>query len=431
MAIYSLNHRSVGKSTHAAGTSAAHVQYITRAGAMAYVDSHGMPRARMAAAQWLNAQEETSRKNERMIDKIMVALPLELSEKQQNDLVRAYLEKLTGNRCAWFFAIHRKGKDAANPHAHIVIRDRDLETNKRILDMSASKKDRKKKGLPEDAMHHIRVTWGDFANDALEAAGLAERIDHRSLEAQGVVDRQPQIHIGPKAQHVNDNVQVPKSQDRDVANVVYAQDKFRKVRYTEIDQGSRRAHNDSIIGMGFETRRHREQMAAQNHAQTQEYRAKRKKVWAARKAAEQAQLRAYEAELSRIEAEESYHAQKQQDFADMMQHYAEEELRLQRGEPAPHAAFLQTQNLDMPPEALLAAQKQQHVALHSAQETTATDTQSALASLKSWHKARMAKIKQWWQFIRPDEPVLERLPRLTSIWEQTVLTGPALQPSPV
>jgi hypothetical protein len=35
-----------------------------------------------------------------------------------------------------------------------------------------------------------------MANNALERAGSAERIDHRSLEAQGI-DRQPTQHLGP------------------------------------------------------------------------------------------------------------------------------------------------------------------------------------------------------------------------------------------
>ncbi|CAG0949604.1 partial Mobilization protein A, partial [Myxococcaceae bacterium] len=42
----------------------------------------------------------------------------------------------------------------------------------------------------------LRQTWADMANGALGQAGSAERIDHRSLEAQGI-DRPPTRHMGP------------------------------------------------------------------------------------------------------------------------------------------------------------------------------------------------------------------------------------------
>jgi hypothetical protein len=40
-----------------------------------------------------------------------------------------------------------------------------------------------------------------LTNKALEAAGRAERVDHRSYERQGI-DRQPGEHYGPAAAHL-------------------------------------------------------------------------------------------------------------------------------------------------------------------------------------------------------------------------------------
>lgn len=42
-----------------------------------------------------------------------------------------------------------------------------------------------------------REQWADHSNYALEQAGIDARIDHRSLEAQGITDRLPTIHEGP------------------------------------------------------------------------------------------------------------------------------------------------------------------------------------------------------------------------------------------
>jgi hypothetical protein len=43
-----------------------------------------------------------------------------------------------------------------------------------------------------------REAWAAHVNAALERAGVAERVDHRSLKAQGI-DREPVPHIGRAA----------------------------------------------------------------------------------------------------------------------------------------------------------------------------------------------------------------------------------------
>ncbi len=48
-------------------------------------------------------------------------------------------------------------------------------------------------------IRQIRQAWAEFANKALENAGHRARIDHRSLIEQGIHDRLPTRHIGPKA----------------------------------------------------------------------------------------------------------------------------------------------------------------------------------------------------------------------------------------
>ena len=186
MAIYSCNHSSVGKSTHAPGTAAAHIRYITRPEAKAQVLAQRMPVDRHQARAWLNEQEISSRKNERMIDKVLGALPRELSHAQQDELVRGFAEHLTQSRAPWLAAIHRTGKDATNPHMHLVIRDRDPETGKKVAQLSS-------KGSTEQ----IRQGWELHVNRALERAGREERVDRRSLKAQGI-EHAPTIHVGPR-----------------------------------------------------------------------------------------------------------------------------------------------------------------------------------------------------------------------------------------
>lgn len=185
MAIYSVHLGRVGRSTHRAGTAGAHARYVVRKSAASVVLGEHMPTGCTSAKNWLNRQEEADRKNARVIEKIRVALPRELHPLQQQRLIRRYVQRMTGGRAPWLAGIHDKGKDAHNPHAHIIIRDRDIETGRRVAELS-------EKGSCE----RLRSIWEEEANRALEEAGIHERIDHRSLKDQGIIDRLPLKHLG-------------------------------------------------------------------------------------------------------------------------------------------------------------------------------------------------------------------------------------------
>ena len=186
MAIFSLHHDSIGRSTHPTGTAAAHARYITRRRAAGFVMGEHMPTGSKAAQNWLNRQEQQDRKNARVIDKIMAALPLELSPPQWQALTRVYLRKVARGRAAWLAAIHNQGEDRFNPHVHIVIRDRDINTRERVAQLS-------EKGSTD----RLRQLWEETVNEALAHAGHKARIDRRSLKDQGI-DRRPQRHRGPR-----------------------------------------------------------------------------------------------------------------------------------------------------------------------------------------------------------------------------------------
>ncbi len=106
IAIYSLTMSPIGRSTHAARTAGAHVRYITRPDAEADLCGARMPIERRAARSWLDAQERGDRKNARVIDKLTIALPLELDRRQRLALVKAFAAKLTLGRASWLAAFH-------------------------------------------------------------------------------------------------------------------------------------------------------------------------------------------------------------------------------------------------------------------------------------------------------------------------------------
>ncbi len=245
MAIYSLNLKSIGKTTHAAGTAGAHLLYIARPDAQPELVADHMPTDPTKARSWMNRAENDDRKNARVVDKVRIALPRELTPQQRMQLVQDFARDLTGNRVPWFAAIHASGKDAHNPHCHLVIRDRDIETGKRVVRLSDSPRDRAKAGLEPKAVEWVRAQWEHRANQALATAGHDVRIDRRSLEAQGI-DREPTIHIGPQAMHIDKSVQRPESKVVETGN-------GRVIDYPMIDAGrTRKDRHAEIVDFNLE-----------------------------------------------------------------------------------------------------------------------------------------------------------------------------------
>lgn len=242
MAIYSLHHSSIGKATQAQPhTAAAHARYITRERAMSHVEAEGAKGGWRKATAFLVGHENRLRKNGRVADKLMLALPRELSADQRHDLVRDFARRITDGRAFWMAAHHDKGKDAHNPHCHLLVCDRDLETGRRVFGMSD-------KGSTE----RLRQLWESYANAALAKAGRAERIDHRSLGAQGV-EREPTVHVGVRANLLVRGHGRVVSRARQLRNHVTARQRSRTVDYAPIDKGrSRFEFNLSVRRRGYE-----------------------------------------------------------------------------------------------------------------------------------------------------------------------------------
>jgi hypothetical protein len=111
--------------------------------------------------------------------------------------------------------------------------------------LSDSPRDRAKAGLEPKAVEWVRVLWEDHANRALEAAGHDVRIDRRTLEAQGI-DREPTIHIGPQAAHVDEFVDRPQSKIVETGN-------GRTIDYPQIDEGrTRKERHAEIVDFNLE-----------------------------------------------------------------------------------------------------------------------------------------------------------------------------------
>jgi len=247
MAIFSFNHDTFGKSANRArgntayaaaknaaynvraeatryaeqdGTAAGNAAYNVRPEVTFAARSHGMPTEPAAVEKWFRQQERNERANARMSDRFIGALPRELTPEQCIEAVESFCRGVTADRVPWHFGLHLeledKGKPDWNPHAHIIFRDRDLETGKRYLNTTAGQKERRQlaaKGVKAWSTQDFRQAWQDHMNAALERGGHEVRIDARSNKARGI-EAEPTIHNGRGAQRMVEKGQKPETQPR-------------------------------------------------------------------------------------------------------------------------------------------------------------------------------------------------------------------------
>lgn len=212
MAIYHLHatpiQRSKGHSAVAAAAYRAGEKLRDRQEGLThdYSRKHGVVQSEILAPdhapEWVNNREELwnraelaeKRRDGQPAREIRVALPNELDDEQRAELVFTFCrEVFVGAGIVADVSIHRPDRhgDERNHHAHILLTMRELDG-----DAFAARKQRD--WNREETLHGWREQWAQYQNRALEEAGYHARVDHRTLEAQGI-DREPTTHMGKAA----------------------------------------------------------------------------------------------------------------------------------------------------------------------------------------------------------------------------------------
>jgi hypothetical protein len=147
------------------------------------------------AALWNSVEiiedSHNRRDTARLARELVLALPHELTRKQRRALVKGFVSvELVSLGMVTDVAIHEP-QEGKNFHAHIL-------TTLRRLDGEGFGEKKERAWDKKELLLHLRKAWADAVNDAMAAAGLPGRVDHRSLAEQGV-DRLPQPKIGPAA----------------------------------------------------------------------------------------------------------------------------------------------------------------------------------------------------------------------------------------
>jgi ATP-dependent exoDNAse (exonuclease V) alpha subunit len=158
------------------------------------------------ASLWNTAEDAETRKNARVAREYLVALPAELAHEQRLNLVRGFSRELVERyRFALDVAIHAPrdfpDSDPRNFHAHLLATTREVTIEglgpKTTVEWNDSARREAGMGPAVNELLHVRQRWAEATNSALEVAHSSARVDHRTLQAQGI-DREPTPHI-PRA----------------------------------------------------------------------------------------------------------------------------------------------------------------------------------------------------------------------------------------
>ena len=151
------------------------------------------PREYLNRTTLWNAVELKERRHDAQLAREFdVSLPIEFTLDENAELIREFVQKNFVDKgiCA-DINIHDAGD--GNPHAHVMLTMREVSEkgfgNRRAEEQGRGYFERQQR------IEQWRSDWANRANRQFEEKGLDIKIDHRTLEAQGI-DREPQKYMG-------------------------------------------------------------------------------------------------------------------------------------------------------------------------------------------------------------------------------------------
>ncbi|MBV9984786.1 MobQ family relaxase, partial [Bradyrhizobium sp.] len=147
---------------------------------------------------WNDVEAFEIRKDAQLAREVEFALPREMSEAQGIELSRDFVQAEFVDRgmiadlnVHWDMA----EDGMAKPHAHVMLTMRAVDENgfgQKVRDWNRT-----------EMVERWRRRWAELANERLAELDIDARIDHRSLEAQGIA-LEPQSQIGAPAKRIED-----------------------------------------------------------------------------------------------------------------------------------------------------------------------------------------------------------------------------------
>ncbi|RJG55869.1 Ti-type conjugative transfer relaxase TraA [Sphingobium terrigena] len=147
---------------------------------------------------WNEVEATEKRKDAQLAREVEFAIPREMNQAQGIELAQDFVraEFVASGMIADLNVHWDVGADGqAKPHAHVMLTMREVDED----GFGAKERDWNRTELVEQ----WRERWADHVNERLAALDIDARIDHRSLEAQGI-ELEPQDKIGSAAQRMGE-----------------------------------------------------------------------------------------------------------------------------------------------------------------------------------------------------------------------------------
>ncbi len=147
---------------------------------------------------WNEVEAREVRKDAQLAREVEFSIPREMSQVQGVALARDFVEKQFVERgMVADLNVHwDKGKDGEpKPHAHVMLSMREVGPEgfgQKVREWNSTA-----------LLQEWREAWADHVNERLAELDIDARIDHRTLEAQGI-DLEPQHKIGPAASRMSE-----------------------------------------------------------------------------------------------------------------------------------------------------------------------------------------------------------------------------------
>jgi ATP-dependent exoDNAse (exonuclease V) alpha subunit len=198
------------------------------------------------SALWNAVEKSEKHKDSQTAREIDIALPNELNEEQRLKLVQNYVrENFVRHGMIADFSIHSGHKHTRtdeikqdepikpeNPHVHIMLTTRDVDKD--------GFRGKNREWNKPQYLEQWRENWARAVNREFERLGIDERIDHRTLEAQGI-DREPTIHVGRSAERERQNQEIIRRNERNKRP-----DREQRRTYERIDRDMQRRSYERI-----------------------------------------------------------------------------------------------------------------------------------------------------------------------------------------
>ncbi|MBZ9766561.1 Ti-type conjugative transfer relaxase TraA [Mesorhizobium sp. CA6] len=145
---------------------------------------------------WNDVEAFEVRKDAQLAREVEFALPRELSQAQGIELARDFVQaEFVSKGMIADLNVHwdRAEDGSPKPHAHVMLTMRSVDENgfgPKVRDWNQT-----------ELVERWRERWAELANERLAELDIDARIDHRSLEAQGIA-LEPQTQIGAPAQRI-------------------------------------------------------------------------------------------------------------------------------------------------------------------------------------------------------------------------------------